>query len=382
MRLLQAGKAYDPHLGGIETVMRQVGEGAAAAGWESAVLVANDGRAGINECRNGVDVVRTPTWTRALSLPVSPAYVHALRHERADTLLVHEPTLLAAVSLMADRTSKDRFGRIVVWWHSDIVRQRLLAPAYRPVLEHLLDLADSIVVATPHHLDSSLMLNRYRDKATVIPYGIDPTRYEWSVERIRRVHAVRQRFRGVPLIVYAGRLARYKGMPELAKAMDLLPTGHLVVIGDGACRAAIESSPAFAAGRVTILPHLAAEEFVDMLWAADVFVLPSTQNSEAFGIVQIEAMACATPVVTFDLPTGVTWVNRNNETGLVARLGDVTSLASCIGRLLDDPELRDRLGQHARRRALDTFGDRRMVERTLQVLTPTAHQVVADAVAP
>jgi rhamnosyl/mannosyltransferase len=99
-----------------------------------------------------------------------------------------------------------------------------------------------------------------------------------------------------------------------------------------------------------------------------VFVLPSDQPSEAFGIVQLEAMACGTPVVTFDLPTGVTWVNRHDETGLVVPLGDDAALASAMIRLGVDDELRVRLGTQAQRRVLEEFGEDLMVSRVLALL--------------
>jgi glycosyltransferase involved in cell wall biosynthesis len=364
--LLQAGKAYDPRIGGIETVMREVAVGAATRGWGSRVLVASEDRRRYHESRNGVDVTRTPTLARPLSLPITIGYRHSLGQATADALLVHEPTLLAATALrIGGARLRRRFGRLVVWWHSDIVRQRALAPAYGPIIHHLLDSADRILVATPNHVTSSDTLPAYAEKIAVVPYGIDLKRYAWSAERAERVAALRRQFPDVPLIVNAGRLARYKGVGLLAHAMEQIGGAHLVVAGDGPCAADVADSKAARDGRITMLPHLAPEAFVDLLWAADIFVMPSIQNSEAFGIAQVEAMACSTPVITFDLPTGVTWVNRHEKTGLVTALGDVDALAAAVQRLVDDDSLRVRLGANAHQWASSTFGVDQMVESTL-----------------
>src|SRR5690349_21084725 len=121
MRLLQASKAYHPHIGGVETVVRQTAEGLAELGWDSNVLVANESRRSAHTSYRGVAVHSVPTIARVLSLPLAPTYGVALRRATADVLLIHEPTLLASASLFLDRASlRSRFGRLIVWWHSDI----------------------------------------------------------------------------------------------------------------------------------------------------------------------------------------------------------------------------------------------------------------------
>ena len=96
------------------------------------------------------------------------------------------------------------------------------------------------------------------------------------------------------------------------------------------------------------------------LLASRMFVLPSVTRAEAFGFVQLEAMACAKPVISTALPTGVPWVN---ETGLVVPVSDVEALRRAIEQLAADPALAARLGAlgEARARAefsMSTMGDR------------------------
>jgi rhamnosyl/mannosyltransferase len=102
--------------------------------------------------------------------------------------------------------------------------------------------------------------------------------------------------------------------------------------------------------------------------ACDVFVLPSIARTEAFGVVQIEAMASARPLVSTNLPTGVPWVNQDGVSGLVVAPGDARALTDALRRLLEDPDLRQRLGEGGRRRAQALFARERMVERFKSVI--------------
>src|SRR5204863_507738 len=117
------------------------------------------------------------------SLPIAPSDGRALRTSNPDLLLVHEPSLLAATSLLGRGGPLDPHRTttavppIIVWWHSDIVRQRALAHLYGPILHSLLRRAHRVIVATPHHVASSSVLGRYADKCVVIPYGIDESRF-------------------------------------------------------------------------------------------------------------------------------------------------------------------------------------------------------------
>jgi glycosyltransferase involved in cell wall biosynthesis len=101
-------------------------------------------------------------------------------------------------------------------------------------------------------------------------------------------------------------------------------------------------------------------------------VLPSTTAAETFGIVQLEAMACAKPVINTALPTGVPEVSRDGVTGFTVAPGDVGALADAVARLWDDPALVVRLGRRARARVEQRYAQEAVTDRLEQLYESVA----------
>jgi rhamnosyl/mannosyltransferase len=139
--------------------------------------------------------------------------------------------------------------------------------------------------------------------------------------------------------------------------------GSLVIVGEGPLDGALRSIVVEKrlGERVLFAGHVDDADLPAFYQACDVFVLPSTARTEAFGVVQIEAMAAGRPVVSTNLPTGVPWVNQDGVSGLVVPPGDAAALGDALHRLLDDGALRQRLGEGARRRAQELFSRERMI---------------------
>jgi len=176
------------------------------------------------------------------------------------------------------------------------------------------------------------------------------------------------------VILTTGRLIYYKGLDVLLKAMVSV-RGHLLVAGEGPLRKTLEQQAKTlgVSARVTFLGALPADALEGYYGAADVFVLPSIARSEAFGIVQIEALACAIPVVNTALESGVPFVSPHGTTGLTVPPNDPAALAAALSRILDDPSLANRFGTEGRQRAVGLFTAERMVDDTLKLygrLTP------------
>lgn len=368
MKIIQTSKAYSPFLGGVETVVQQLAEGFVEHHQlESRVVVCNDGRHTRHDTRKGVSITYAGTLARLASLPISPSFpVHLLR-ETGDILHIHEPFLVGPfVYLTFSWLAKKRFKRLVIWWHSDVIRQRALARIYTPLHRAILRAADAITVATPGHISASTFLGDFTSKCHIIHYGVDPARFVMTHELQQRVLAIRQQY-NKPLVLFVGRLIYYKGAEYLVQAMHLLPDAHLIMVGNGPLKPELETLAREGHNNVTFLPPLQQQDLAAMYHACDVFVLPSVENSEGFGIVQLEAMACGKPVITSDLPTGVTYVNVDGKTGLVVPRRQAQPLANAIQTLLENAELRQKLGAYARNRVEQAFTVEGMVKQTVNL---------------
>jgi rhamnosyl/mannosyltransferase len=254
-----------------------------------------------------------------------------------------------------------------VTYHSDIVRQARLAAWYGPFLRRFLRRADAIIATSDNYLQSSRILGGFRDKCTVIPLGIDLARFRLRPQQAAEIEAVRARY-GPGIVLFIGRFRYYKGLHVLIRAMSRAE-GTLLLIGTGRLendlRQLVRSTKL--EDRVLFLGELSDREAEIHLHACDLLVLPSILRSEAFGIVLLEAMACAKPVVSTELGTGTSSANRHEETGLVVKPDDTESLAQAITHLLANPELREKYGKAGRQRVERHFSAQDMVDRILAV---------------
>jgi glycosyltransferase involved in cell wall biosynthesis len=368
MKIIQASKAYYPFLGGIETVVQQLAEGfALKENIESKVIVCNDHPSRSIEVYNNVQIERTATIARLASLPISPSYPVQLLSQTADILHIHEPFLIAPASYLAFRSlARKRFKRLVVWWHSDIVKQKKLSGIYLPLQKAILEEADAIVVGTPKHISSSEVLGEFQHKCHSIHYAVDAKRFVITNECKQKIAAIKEKY-NKPIVLFFGRLVYYKGIEYLVEAIQSVPDAHLVVVGRGALQESLEIMAAKGIGNISFIPYLAEEELVAMYHACEIFVLPSVENTEGFGIVQLEAMACAKPVISSDLPTGVTYVNQDGVTGLVVPKRNSQELAKAINYLLKNETVRTELGKTAQRRVESEFTVSGMVEQNLNL---------------
>jgi rhamnosyl/mannosyltransferase len=337
---------------------------------DSEVLVVNTSLRTVRESWRGVPVTRVARLGAIGSVGVCPTFPWELHRRTADVHVIHEPNPLALVSDFVARQS----GPVVVWYHSEVLRPawkyRLM---YRPFLKRVLDRAARIVVSSPRIAEHATELQAYRHKCAVIPFGVELSRFELTASIAARAREIRSRHRGC-LVLFVGRLVPYKGVNVLIDALrDVEATA--VVVGGGPLGPVLREHARVAgvSPRVQFAGEVEEQELLALYHACDMLVLPSVTHAEAFGMVQIEAMACGKPVICTDLPSGVPWVNQHGRTGLVVGPGDPAALAEAITMLRDDSPMRQRMGVAARRRVEQEFTAERMAERTVALY----HEVVA-----
>ena len=371
MRILELGKFYPPYHGGMETLLRVWSEGFVQLGDEVDCVVANDTARTIHEELAGVRVHRLASWGSLFSTSLCPAYLGSTRRYPADLWHAHFPNPLADVAcLRGDRTIP-----LVLTYHSDVIRQASLMRLYAPLMHRLLARATRIVVATPKHIECSPWLGAFQDKCEVIPFGLDLRRLEPSAETTRAAEALRQEAGPRPVALTIGRLVGYKGQCHLIAAMRDLDA-LLWLVGTGPLEADLRRQAATLgiADRVRFWGAVEEARLPVLLQACDVFVLPSITPNEAFGLVQVEAMACAKPVISCDLPSGVPFVNQDGITGLIVPPADAGALAVALRRLFGDDGLRTRLGKTGRERARHEFEESVMLHRYRRLFEQLATQ--------
>jgi rhamnosyl/mannosyltransferase len=362
MNILHIYKDYYPVLGGIENHLRWLAEAQAARGHDVTVLVTNpDGNETSEQMLNGVRVIRASRVTTVASTPLSLSMPFILRRQSPDIVHLQFPYPVGETSQWLMRRGR----ATIISYQSDVVRQATILKFYNPILKRVLKGADRILASSPNYIQSSPWLRPLADRCTVVPLGVDVTRF--SSPRPQDVQAIRQRFPG-PLLLFVGRLRYYKGLDYLVQAMrDVSAT--LLLVGSGPeedhLRALVDASGV--GGRVHFLDDVGDEQLPAFYQAADVFVLPSSHRSEAFGIVLIEAMAAGTPVISTELGTGTSWVNQDGVTGLVVPPRNAEALAAAINRMLEDEGLRREMGARAQDRARAEFDLPVLVDRVMAV---------------
>ncbi len=369
MRILHIYKDYFPVLGGIENHIRLLAEGQARRGHEVTVLVTNPAPRGwrtAEEPMNGVRVVRAGRLVTVASTPLSLSLFREVRRASCDVIHLHFPYPVGEV---AQWLLGPRAARRVLTYHSDVVRQKSLLRLYAPLMYRVLAGVDRIVATSSPYAESSPVLRRFRDRVCVVPLGIETARFRTAPADQVAAWRARLAPNGAPLVLFVGRLRYYKGLDVLLQAMPRVSSARLAVAGDGPMRTAWERlSGALNLGeRVVFLGDVADEKLPALYHAADLFVLPATARSEAFGTVLVEAMAAGLPLITTDVGTGTSWVNRHGETGLVVPPHNPAALAAAIVQLLEHPDRRRAMGAAGQRRALAEFDVERMVDRVLEV---------------
>jgi glycosyltransferase involved in cell wall biosynthesis len=268
-------------------------------------------------------------------------------------------------------------GRVAAWSAGTPVRVHMLhayaghagVPQPRRSLYRLVERALGLV--TTHHVAGSRFIRDVGVRSrlfapgdvTVIPYSSRMAVGDGSAAGRAGLRAELGLPADARLVALVGRIEDQKGVDLLVRAVPavvaLVPQAHVVVVGDGTRRAEVEAlaEELGVAGRVHVTGW--RHDLADVLRAVDVLAIPS--RWEAFGIVNLEAMAAARPVVGFAVE-GIPEVVVHGETGLLSPAGAVDDLARDLVRVLTDPTLAARLGQAGRRRFVEHFTPERMVQ--------------------
>jgi rhamnosyl/mannosyltransferase len=362
MKVLNIVKFYHPSVGGMETYVRQLCSGMPKHGIDPSVLTFNH-VARIKTAWEKVDEIpirRVMCQVKLFSQPVSSSFESEMRHLISEVDLVHLHSPFPNAEILYKYISKP----LVVTWCADPANTRWakLFLLFRPSLIRVLEMARKIVLIGPNLLEHSPTLQPYKQKCDVIPLAYSPVRKTEPVSTVRKFN------QGRATILFVGKLRKYKGVKFLIRALQYLPDVRLRIVGSGEELSNLKrlTSKLGIDSRVTFLGNIPNEHIPVEYKNADIFVLPSIDGSEAFGIVQAEAMSYGLPVINTDLPSSVPFVSINEVTGITIPPGDPVALASAIRKLCDDPVFYEKCSYNALQRA-KLFTEENMIEKYAEV---------------
>lgn len=362
MRVLHFYRTYSQSYGGIEQVIRQLCTGTQAHGIEPEVLVLSRDRSAGDEIIDGHRVIRVPMDFEIASTGFSRAVFARFRERAAQADLIHYHfpwPFMDVVHFACDVPGMNK--PTLLTYHSDIVRQKLLLQLYRPLMHRFLGSVDRIVASSPNYLASSSVLARYRDKVTVIPYGLDRHGSSYPTPGPARLEYWRKQV-GTKFFLFVGVLRYYKGLHILLEAAQDREY-PIVIVGAGPVETELKAHAARLGLRnVTFLGALPDEDKVALLSLCHALVFPSHLRSEAFGISLLEGAMFGKPMISSEIGTGTSFINIDKETGCVVPPGDAPAFRQAMDFLWTHPEQATALGKQAAARYENLFTARKMAE--------------------
>ena len=364
MKILQLGKFY-PIRGGVEKVMYDLMMGLSELGVSCDMLCAlSDGGSRIVRLNENARLIGCRTWVKLAATMISPDMILTLRRvcREYDVIHVHHPDPMACLALLLSGYK----GKVVLHWHADIEKQKVLLRFYMPLQKWLLKRADVIVGTTPAYLAASPYLKSVQDKVCCLPIGVEPV-----LPPVEETAKIRSSYPGKKIIFSLGRLVAYKGFSYLVEAAQYLGDDYVVLIGGAGPLEAELKSQIQALGledKVKLLGRISDEEVVAHYGACTLFCMSSVFKTEAFGIVQIEAMSCGKPIVATRIPgSGVAWVNEHKVSGLNVEPMNAQQLAEAIVAIAEDENAYKTYCEGAAQRYRELFTKQSMIANVQEI---------------
>ncbi len=339
IKILQVNKLFYPIIGGVETIVKDIID-IFDSDKEFVVdlLCCNEKRETVIDFYKSSKIIRSSSFAKILSMPISfQFFLDFIKiAPDYDIILFHYPFPLGKIASLIFKPKRVKY---VVWWHSDIVRQKFFSIILAPLTRRFLKNIDSIICATEGHILHSRFLKEFREKVVIIPFAIDPYKYRIAnEEQMLFFQNLKSKYGNLKKLLFVGRLVEYKGVKTLLEAIRDISGILLFIIGEGPLESEIKRfiEEKGIEDKVVLIKSLPFEKLVVYFNLCDIFILPSIYPNEAFGIVQIEAMACKKPVINTSLTSGVPYVSLHNLTGLTALPNSPVDLKDKILELVHD----------------------------------------------
>jgi glycosyltransferase involved in cell wall biosynthesis len=347
MNILQLVKYYDPCQGGMETVVKNIAEGVIEISDDvNFTILSNNHEITQSKIQikksDRLYVIKEFTPLLFRSQPLC-FYYPSLKKLIKDSDIIHHhypfPTMEVSLLLFLNLIREKKF---IITWHANIKNSRWnwIEKFYNPLISKLLDRADAIVVTSPQLFEASDILKKYSDKIKVIPLSFNP----------KLAFAKSKQFpKEKPFeLLFVGKLRKYKGIKFLITAIVDLNI-NLTIVGSGEEYQSLLSKvqELNISEKVNFIINASDKELASLYASADLFILPSINEAEAFGVVQLEAMSNGLPVINTNLKSGVPFVSLNNYTGFTVEPKNSIHLKIAIQKIISNKELYEQFSLNA-----------------------------------
>jgi glycosyltransferase involved in cell wall biosynthesis len=341
LRVIQTPVRFFPACGGVEKYVLELSKQLVAQGNDVTVICADEPCA--EPCvMQGVKTIRLSYITKIANTNITTRLFRTLMRQNFDIIHTHIPTpwsadISALVSLLKRKP-------LVVTYHNDLTGQGiggLIVHIYNYTFLHLVLLcARRIIITQPKYLEYSRHLKLHKKKLVTLPLGVTMP---------RAIDAVERKADQIAFVSVLDKYHEYKGLDILLDAMvkvkEKRPEVRLLVGGGGELISKYEQLARVlgVSSSVKFLGYLPDDELAELYSSSSVFVLPSVNSLEGFGIVALEALSYATPVITTHVAGSVEFI-RKNKAGLIVPPRDAVALAKAILTLLEDREVARLMG--------------------------------------
>ncbi len=368
MKILQLGKFYPPVFGGIQNVMYELTTGLNNEKIHCDVLCSNNRNKYEVTKYDNYQVFKTKSYGIHFSTSITPQMISVLKNiqDDYDIISIHFPDPMAALALFIARPK----GKVVLHWHSDVIKQKHLLKLFEPLQNWVINRADLIIGATKGHIKDSDQASLMLDKSIVLPYPFDSNELKQCIDS-DLLNILKTKYPGKKIIFAMGRLIYYKGFEHLIEAANHLNDDYIILIGgEGKLKEKFEQKIKSnnLQSKVKLIGFIPRSELGTYYKFCDVFCLPSTFRSEMFGIVQLEAMSFGKPIITTKLErSGVCNVNIDGVTGKCVEVANSLEIATAIDSILQNTDTYLLYSENCKERVKEVFDKKVVIESLIEI---------------
>ena len=373
-RILHISKYYFPFRGGTEQIAQDC-VNALIENYEQKVICFNDSSEDRIDEVDGIEIIRAGTFatisSQGLSKSIGKKLKQVIDDFNPDIIVFHYPNPFVSMYLL--RYIPDS-TKLVVYWHLDIVKQKLLKNLFINQNKRLIERADKLIATSPPYVEGSPYLSSAREKCVVIPNCINEKRLQLNTEVEERAKEIRDENVDKIICFAVGRHTKYKGFDYLIKSAHLLDDRFQIYIAGKGEETERLKKEAGGDKKIHFLGQISELDLKAYMSAMDIFCFPSITKNEAFGLALAEAMYFEKPVVTFSIPgSGVNYVSVNGITGIEVSNRNVVEYANAILRLGNSDNERREYGIYGKERVLKMFMYDQFQDRTIRLFGDLLH---------